>query len=161
VVLAVRAPWSASHAQTLLMSDGTDKVSLVARVEGDAGAFTAACVHLKWSETDDLPMRQLEQVLALVDERGPGPAVVAGDLNFDVVESSQWPSLTRMGWRSCYADDPSPTWCADGRARKLDALLVRGLDVLSVRPLAGVEPSTGLPSALEPSDHLPLVADVR
>ena len=158
VVLAARSSMTIDASETVAFDDGTDKVGLIARLTVAGRSLTVASVHLKWSETDDVPVRQLRMLMERIGTRGLLPAVVAGDLNFDIVASPVWSELSRAGWTSCYADDASPTWAADGRARKLDAILVRGFELRSVRPLPVINVEVGLPSDIEPSDHLPLVA---
>jgi len=161
VALAVRSPWRIDESQAWTLEDDSQKACLLARVSADgARSFVAASVHLKWAEPDDLPAGQLARVVTRIEAMGPGPALVAGDLNFDVVGSTTWPELAGKGWTSAYADDPSPTWSADGRARKLDAMLLRGIGIRRVEALPSINPEVGLPSASEPSDHLPLVVDL-
>ena len=55
-----------------------------------------------------------------------------------------------------------PTWAADGRCERLDAILFRGAVTLTVaEAVSALSARPGLPSESMPSDHLPLVARFR
>ena len=87
--------------------------------------------------------------------------VVCGDLNAtagsDVVKTFTSAGFLDVGPRGA-------TCVANGAARRIDFILVRAPH-LEVRaepaPLPGIEDSTSLPSADEPSDHLPIAAALR
>ena len=161
VVVAVRGGWQVTWTRPVPFLDGSDKVALMAGlVDGSGRAITVASAHLKWTADGDQPARQFDQLASEIEALGAGPAVIAGDLNLDLVRHPSWTALAARGWRSAYPDDGRPTWFADGRSEKTDGLFMRGVDATALLPVDDVATPPGLPSPDMPSDHLPLAATV-
>ncbi len=126
----------------LVYADGSGHVALLTEV---APGLVVANTHLKWHQ--GLP--QITELLRL------NPQVVCGDLNV----TSDDPVLKAL-CAAGFKDDgnPAPTAVANGKAKKID-------HVFSTLPMRAEPPPrvmdhTPLPSAEEPSDHLPLVVQV-
>lgn len=114
--------------------------------------------HLKWTPEGD---RQASEVAAALAAHGSeGPTVLCGDLNYAVAHHASTARLLAAGWRLSHPTGDMPTWAADGRRELLDAVLVGpGLTIERAHPIPTLPPG-GLPTAREPSDHVPLAADV-
>ena len=117
-----------------------------------------ASIHLKWDVNAEIPMVQLGHVLGEIGQLELAPTIVAGDLNVDPLRNRAWPFVA-PGWHVAHPDDARPTWIADGRSEKTDAILWRNWSSVQFQPYPDVPTLPGLPSATMPSDHLPLVAD--
>jgi len=160
VVVAARGEWSLAATTLVPFDDGSDKVVLLAELRDAQGrSLQVGSLHLKWTRDGDLALRQLTHVAGLV--RPDTPCVLAGDLNVDVVRHRDWAALAHAGWVSGYPDDGVPTWFADERAERTDAILLRGVRAVDALPIPPVEVVPGLPSEAMPSDHLPLAVTVR
>jgi len=143
--------------------DGSNRVALLATVRSwrEKTTFAAACVHLEWSEDGHSQAMELRYVLGLLDSRGYGRrAIVAGDFNLDLGASPLNAEVAAAGFRIATAPDRTATFVADGRAERLDDILVRGLDVMRAAPVPVVPVDPGLPSETVPSDHLPVSAEI-
>ncbi|MDI1480286.1 endonuclease/exonuclease/phosphatase family protein [Polyangium sp. y55x31] len=145
---------------------GDDDLALIACLTVDARPLHVATTHLTW-QPDSTPIDEhlgRRQMLELLAHRAAAPAdvtwLVAGDFN----ATSQSPVLAAAYERglaeSCRAQRPWDTTAINGRPRKIDYLL-HSAGRLDPRP--GVLPRLGrdtvMPSASEPSDHLPLTVD--
>lgn len=114
--------------------------------------------HLKWTPEGDRQASEVANALAALGR--DGPSVLCGDLDDAVAHHATTPGLVAAGWRLAHPDGRAPTWAADGRRELLDALLIGpGLVVAHAHAIPGL-PADGLPSGREPSDHVPLAADV-
>ena len=128
---------------------------------GDAGPqLTAMSVHLDWSPDPEERRLTLDAALAVLNDRPSDDAqLLAGDVNFDPHTHADWPRWAAEGWQTTHPMRDMPTWAADGRADRLDAVLIRGRLTVVERPrVAQVSASPGLPSEAHPSDHVPLSA---
>ncbi len=114
--------------------------------------------HLKWTPEGDRQATEVATALAAYGR--DDPTVLCGDLNYAVAHHATTPGLVAAGWRLAHPDGRAPTWAADGRRELLDALLVGPGLVVTHAHAIPVLPAGGLPSAHEPSDHVPLAADV-
>ncbi len=122
------------------------------RLAGSA-PLTAVSVHLPLREGERLA--HVRQVLA---EVGPGPLVVAGDLN-EPPSGPSWALLQRT-LLDAGADGP-PTYPARDPRRRIDAVLVSadvGVEQIGV---AGPEQGLWLADLRAASDHLPVLATLR
>lgn len=126
----------------LVYADGSNHVALLTEV---APGLVVANTHLKWQH--GLP--QLNELLTAK------PQVVCGDLNV----TGDDPVLQALRAAGFYADGAqAPTAVANGRAKKIDH--VYSILPLRAEPPPAVTDHTPLPSAEEPSDHLPLVVQL-
>jgi mRNA deadenylase 3'-5' endonuclease subunit Ccr4 len=123
-------------------------------------SMRAASAHLKWSPSADERRTTLDEAISRVSRGDAVDAeVLVGDLNFDPKAHDAWPAWAALGWRTTHPEDTAPTWAADGRCDRLDAILYRGgLRGIHDEPLARISAAPGLPSAEMPSDHIPLIA---
>jgi endonuclease/exonuclease/phosphatase family metal-dependent hydrolase len=160
VALLSRGEWRPVAHGVGSFDDGSEKVWLWATLEGPEGRAHVASVHLKWDASGTIPMTQLARVLDDLGGAGGEPVVVAGDLNADPLRLRAWP-FVGPGWSVAHPDDGRPTWFADGRAEKTDAILWRNWSSVRFEPYPDVPVDPGLPSAQMPSDHLPLIAELH
>ena len=128
------------------------KSALVADLQDEV---RVACVHLTWTGRDHgEPRRGVAQLERVLDW---SPDLVGGDFN----ALPQWPESQLMAARGYMSAGPQgPTCNVNQWLQPLDAIWIRGRS-LSSMPLPPIGPSTPLPGALCPSDHLPLLAIVE
>lgn len=143
-----------------------DDLALVAHLSFGGAALRVACTHLTWQPEETPAAEHLgrRQMLELLAHRASAPAgtiwLLAGDFNA-VSQSVVLDAAYQAGMaESCRDQRPWDTTAINGRTRKIDYLLYSA-GRLSPRP--GVLPKltrdTVMPSATEPSDHLPLRVD--
>ena len=132
------------------------------RPVGGGPQLTVVSAHVKWSPVQETRRERLDQALSGFAGRDDGAQLIAGDLNFDPHAHSHWPRWAAAGWRTSHPQTDMPTWAADGRCERLDAVLGRGaIADLTGEPVAPLVAVPGLPSEANPSDHVPLVATFR
>lgn len=113
------------------------------------GGDTVRVIGTRLGLSDAARLRQAEALARLA---GRGPAVLLGDLNAQAGDAALG-VLAAAGFRDAFAiagRDPAPTAPAREPARRIDWILVRGLDVAVARVLTGTA-----------SDHLPVTAELR
>lgn len=143
------------------LADGpSGHVFLQSLVGWGDGAVTVFNTHLKWDAPDAPPERrygsaQAAQLLVSMHE-GPFPIIACGDFNAEP-DGGILAAFRASGFEDPHPQD-QPTFNAAGPPRKIDFLLHRGRIAASVLPTPPVGPDTPLPSASEPSDHVPLAA---
>ncbi len=137
----------------------SNKVAVVARLEVDRQPLFVASLHLSWTADGRSQTDQLTAFLRTIDPFDAIPFVAAGDLNLDV---RRWPVWSEVASRRFSAAHPPgvPTWAAGGRAGRLDDILVRGVEVVDPLPIPPLGQRLELPNEVEPSDHVPLCADL-
>lgn len=128
-----------------------------------AGSLVVASAHLQWSPLPEVRAERLDRALAVLDARPETEAqMLVGDINFDPHAHAEWPRWAAAGWSTSHPQPDMPTWAADGRTDRLDAILVRrGVADLRGEPVPAISALPGLPSATFPSDHVPLAATFR
>lgn len=146
----------------LRYSDDTGHVALIAVVEHEDRPLAIANTHARWSPPDTPAaehhgVRQLAELVARRDEL---PWIICGDLNAGP-DSAAITSVLAAGFRDAYADQPGAVTCnANGALKRIDFILVTPeLATIAIAPPA-ITAETPLPSATEPSDHLPIAADL-
>jgi endonuclease/exonuclease/phosphatase family metal-dependent hydrolase len=125
--------------------EGDPKQLARVRITALAG-FDFHATHLGLTEAE-----RAVQVSAIIAAIGPGPSVLAGDLNAEP-DDDTIAALRAGGFRDVFEASgtaPSPTWPAAHPQRRIDWLWVRGLDVRA----AGVSDATA-------SDHRPVYAEI-
>lgn len=143
--------------RALRYPDGSGHVALLARLPG----WGVATTHLRWHRPDQPGSPgpdEMRALLALIPREQPW--LVCGDLNAPA--GSEVLELARAhGLRDAYAELPE-AWTANsnGRCKRIDFLLLG--EGLTGRPLPvpPIAVETPLPSASEPSDHLPIGVDL-
>lgn len=132
---------------------------LALRHRASGRTFELLNLHVRWSPDDTTQVDQTRAALAALDARPAADRIVCGDFNLDVLRSPLAADFAARGYSSAYPDDARPTWAADGRTQKVDALLSSpGLRLDDVLPLPPLTADPGLPSEEMPSDHVPLGA---
>jgi endonuclease/exonuclease/phosphatase family metal-dependent hydrolase len=136
-------------------------VALLVELELEGRALCVVNTHLKW----DPPARPAATRLGVLQARalgawlaGRSATVVCGDLNVGPADAVV-EALREVGFRDVFAGSEQPhTCCAHGRTSRMDHVLVRGDLHGTPGPAVDLSGLTALPSATEPSDHVPLVA---
>jgi mRNA deadenylase 3'-5' endonuclease subunit Ccr4 len=158
-------------ARTLAYGDGRGRrpdsghIALVLLLEWEGRPLAVANTHLKWDPpgtpaADRWGLRQVSQLLAERAALAPGCAawILCGDFNAGP-ESDVLGTLEKAGFASAYwGREHEGTCVANGRAKMIDFLC--HTPCLTARPLElpRIDDRTALPSELEPSDHLPILA---
>jgi mRNA deadenylase 3'-5' endonuclease subunit Ccr4 len=169
----VRDRLPVEEVRTLLYADGSTRparpssghVALLLRLRWDGLVLGIVNTHLKWDppETPECSRLGLRQVNQLLQERdGLLPKtegwIICGDFNV-TSENPIVATLTKAGFVDTYTGRESAHTClVDGTAKRIDYLF----HTPSLQARAGeVPPLTGhcqIPSAEEPSDHVPVMA---
>ena len=103
----------------------------------------------------------MHEILAMRErERDGVPWIVCGDLNArpdsDVVRAFE-----AAGFAHTHADAPAPTCNANRRAKLIDYIFFERPLAAEPRPVVPLDDTTPLPSATQPSDHVPVTAEFR
>jgi mRNA deadenylase 3'-5' endonuclease subunit Ccr4 len=156
----VRAPLVLRESSAIAYTDGSGHIAQIANVEVDGIVVRIANTHLKWHAPDVKPEErlsagQMRELLAA----SSGTAILCGDFNFEMT-SEVYAAMRAAGFVDPHAASPAPTCNPNGRAKKIDYVVARGL-VGAPLETPHVEDDTPLPSESEPSDHVPLRASFR
>jgi endonuclease/exonuclease/phosphatase family metal-dependent hydrolase len=116
-----------------------------------------ATTHLRWDKpgTPRHQRQGIAEAEALIAVLRDGPWVVCGDFNVEphdeVIEL-----FAAAGFRDACTGALGPTSNPNGRAKRIDHVLVRGDLRCEPLPLTAVADDTPLPSHAMPSDHVPI-----
>ena len=126
--------------------------------------LTVANTHLKWAPDDTpreehLGARQLDQLVALAETERSEGWLICGDLNC-TPHSHVLAPMRAAGFRDSHARALAPTCNANQEPRKLDHIFINEALVASATPITSINADTPLPSASEPSDHLPVEVEL-
>src|SRR5262245_7884071 len=160
-------------ADTLYYRDGrldvpdSGHLVLIGNFELEWGVIRVATTHLRWGQDNKPPEEHIgyRQIQELLDERfKPDQTacawIICGDLNAQsgdpVVRE-----LLDAGFVDAYAGREQATCNPNGKAKRIDYIFhTPGLSAEPAR-LMEIDDLTPLPSADEPSDHLPIMATFR
>lgn len=156
--------------ETLHYRDGEDgagasgHLALIASFETVAGPVRIANTHLRWQAATahadaHIGFRQARELLdRCVAMTPPAFATVAcGD--FNAPAESDIASLLRVrGYGDAYEPAPQPTCNPHRRAARIDFIFSTSGLRATPEPVPAIDGDTLLPSAAEPSDHLPITA---
>jgi endonuclease/exonuclease/phosphatase family metal-dependent hydrolase len=145
-----------------------DQLALLSHLRIGERRALVASTHLQWcpDDTPDAEHIGRMQMIELLDHvRASDPDaiwILAGDFNATSRSGVLEPALARGLVLSTRNQRPWDTCNANNRPRKLDYLLIRA-EQLEPHPgtLPRLARDTPLPSASEPSDHLPLRVEYR
>jgi endonuclease/exonuclease/phosphatase family metal-dependent hydrolase len=132
------------------------RIALVTDVDIMGSAFTVYNLHLESRANDALRVSQLREALADADRKRPqAPALVAGDLNFNISEGRTSELIEQSGFRSIFDQPPSYTRPARGffgNPRAIDWAFVSGrLEATAVQ----------VHTTVTASDHYPISFDLH
>lgn len=158
-----------THQQVLHFENadpGYDHIAQILCFEGPESAFRLGNTHLRWQRNDTPESKhqgvlQLTELLDAMDTLPASPRVICGDLNANAGS----PVIARARERGLrpppHEGRPADTAIINGRFRRLDWVLfeLRGMRGQE-RPLPSLKHVGHMPGAVEPSDHLPLHADL-
>ncbi|MBX3234000.1 MAG: endonuclease/exonuclease/phosphatase family protein [Labilithrix sp.] len=120
--------------------------------------LTVVTTHLKWEPDGTLPEahRGRAQLAELLDTWPSGVRIVCGD--FNAAPTSDVLALAKeRGLSDAYASlDDACTCNANGKRKRIDYVLHTAELRATPSPLPPIADDTPLPSATEPSDHLPI-----
>ena len=155
----------ARASRRLEYSDGTGHVALLVSLDLEGRLLGVANSHLKWDPPETPPgdqkgLAQIREVLDAIERFEPRCAgwVLCGDFNAEP-ESVALAEAAGRGWRDAYSGSRAPTCNPNRHAKRIDYLL--HTPELQARPAAlpALSDDTPMPSDVEPSDHLALMAD--
>lgn len=133
-------------------------IALLAMLRAGQATYQIATTHLRWDPPDThqdarWAIREIEQLLA-----GLVPidnAIVCGDLNVEPTDAV-YARLLAAGLVDPMAAALQPTANPNGRAKRIDHILV-GRDVVAQPlPIVSIADYSVLPSSEMPSDHVPI-----
>lgn len=128
--------------------------------------LTIVNTHVRWNPPDKrsrahIGVRQLEELVDELRARGPlDDVIVCGDFNA-TPDSDVVGRLLAAGFRDAFAALPDAYTCNPNQtAKRIDYLFYGPGLTATPRPLPAIDDHTPLPSRTEPSDHLPVVAEL-
>lgn len=156
--------------EALHYDDGDDgaaasgHLALIATFDSDAGPVRIASTHLRWQAASvraeaHIGFRQSRELLDRCSAMTPHAfaTIVCGDLN--APPDSDIAALFReRGFSDAYASAPQPTCNPHRRATRIDFIFATAGLLATPEPIPAIDADTLLPSAAEPSDHLPITA---
>lgn len=161
----VRAPLWVSSWLTIDLDGGPDRkaghIALIAVIAEKGRMWTLVNTHLKWDPPDTKPaqragLAQAKHLLAVL--ANTSCTVIAGDFNAEPEDAVLY-AFREAGFVDAHLATAA-TFVMEARPRKIDYLL-HTLDLRAFPlPTAALTPLSALPSKDEPSDHLPLLADI-
>jgi endonuclease/exonuclease/phosphatase family metal-dependent hydrolase len=173
-ILVRRAVAEVSHLSVMRYAAGRGKSDRLAvlgalRLAGDHKRLGIASTHLDWQRNQTTPEQhlgrlQLMELFAGYQALVPGcdARLIAGDFN-ETSQSCVLDEARRQGWYlGAKTQRPWDTTNINGRCRKIDYILYSTPELTPYpEPLASLSSYQPLPTAQEPSDHLPLVIGFR
>lgn len=139
-------------------------IAQVAVLEVEGKLLAVANTHIRWDPPGtprerQISLRQVTQLIGSRSQLAPECAgwIICGDLNADP-ESTVVEALRAAGFAFSHAENPAPTCNANREARVVDYLFFDQALAATPRPVVAVTNDTPLPSAEQPSDHVPVTA---
>jgi mRNA deadenylase 3'-5' endonuclease subunit Ccr4 len=155
--------------RTLYFRDGaggqdSGHLALVSTFNRQGSILHIVNTHIRWGAPEEqgdehVGFRQVRELLKQLDALPPALAcIICGDFNAEP-ESEIVSMIVRSGMRDAYAGAPQPTCNSNRHAQRIDYLFYRPAMEVVPMALPVIDDETPLPSADEPSDHLPIAAD--
>ena len=118
--------------------------------------------HLKYDAPETPPdlrtgQRQAEELVAKLRDGAQGHLVICGDFNAEE-GSAVMNVFAAYAYQDAHSCAMLPTCVANGRAQKIDAILCCICTRVEGVSTPAIDGATALPSATEPSDHVPICA---
>jgi len=140
--------------------DGSGHIALMSLLRFNGQTLGVANTHLKWAppgtcSEEHVGVQQARALAAVCTAHACDAWIVCGDLNC-TPDSELFASLQTASFEDAHEGALTPTCNANREARKLDHVLHTGRLVATPLPIAHIEDQTPLPSAVHPSDHLPV-----
>ena len=143
----------------------TRRIAQVASIDIDNRRLGIVNAHIEWDAPETAAEMQIapRQIALILNARAAMPAcagwIVCGDFNA-TPDSNAVAAMRTAGFRFSHVDRPSATCNANRRARTIDFIFHDGALVASPLPVAAVGDDTTLPGPEEPSDHVPVLAQL-
>lgn len=160
-------------AETFYYRDGRNgapdsgHLALIISFEREPGLIRVANTHLKWGQDNKPPEEHIgyRQIKELIDQRvNPDQTayvwIVCGDLNAESGDPAVR-ELLGNGFVDAYAGHEQATCNPNVRAKRIDYIFHTPNLIAAPAKLMEIDDFTPLPSADEPSDHLPIMATFR
>ncbi len=142
-------------------------IAAIASLRVDGRVLAVANTHLKWDPPGQprealVGVRQIEELIAARSRLEPDADawILAGDFNV-TPDAPVVAVLQSAGFHSSHLGEPAPTCVANNEARMIDYLFGDAALTASPQAIPPLTPETPLPSAGEPSDHVPVRATFR
>ncbi|MFN8609330.1 MAG: endonuclease/exonuclease/phosphatase family protein [Vulcanimicrobiota bacterium] len=149
ILTDLQGSWSQHH-----YSDGSGHGLLILNLPG----LTVATTHIKWDPPQARPgygLGQIQEALGRLN----GPAILCGDFNCECSDPILLKCL-EAGLSDAFAEvAPNHTFVKAGQPRRIDFVLHSyelPVHALPMKPVRGF-----LPDLEEPSDHLPLIVELK
>ena len=144
--------------------EASGHVALIVTLESASGLVRIANTHLRWQAATTraeahIGFRQARELVERCAAMAPTAfaTVVCGDFNAPP-EGDIAALFRERGFIDAYATWPQPTCNPHRRDTRIDYIFaMAGLDAVP-EPIPAIDGDTPLPSAAEPSDHLPITA---
>ncbi len=139
-------------------------LALTAHFEFEGLAVTVVNTHIRWDRPESrgrehVGYRQVIELLEWCPNEAPCWWVVCGDFNAEP-DSDLVAEVLSHRFTDAYGAAPQPTANSERRAKRIDYLFHSEAFVSKPTPLPEIADVTPLPSEIEPSDHLPISADL-
>ena len=139
-------------------------LALVLDFEFDVGMLRVANTHLKWDNKNKGRHLGYKQITELIDSHIKKDShsygwVMCGDFNAQP-NSFVIKEVLKNNFEDAYANKEQPTCNPNGRAKRIDFIFHSTQIVSSPTKLPTIEDTTPLPSEVEPSDHLAIMAEL-
>lgn len=145
-------------------AEASGHLALIGSFASDVGPLRIAGTHLRWqaatvSADAHIGYRQARQLVEHCRAMTPPvfATVVCGDLNAPP-QSAVVLHIDACGYADAYATAPQATCNPNRRPTRIDYIFATGGLVATPQTLPPIDADTSLPSAMEPSDHLPITA---
>ena len=144
----------------------TRRIAQIARIDVDNRRLGIVNAHIEWDAPETPAGAQIapRQVALLLNVRSTAPAcagwIVCGDFNA-TPDSNAVAAMREAGFTFSHVDRPAATCNANRKARTIDFIFHDAALVASPLPVAVVTDDSALPGPDEPSDHVPVVAQLE
>ena len=150
-------------ARVIAYPDGDGDIALVVSLQSAGRVIAVANTHVAWEPPDAPSSAQrrrgkIRQLLAECDGDAGQAWVVCGDMN-TTPDSKLIAAFRHAGFEYAHHRLPETHTCnVNGQAKTIDYLFYSAALRAEPQPLPRLSDETPLPSAAEPSDHLPVVS---
>lgn len=149
------------HQQRLAYTDGSGHIAQILRLSDADRELAIVNTHLKWDSRGTPRQRQwgYRQMLQALDALGPADGrIVCGDLNV-TPDSDVVSALRAANFDYTHRLCPETHTCnANAEPKLIDHIFWHGALDADPLPVPPMDAETPLPSADQPSDHVPLIA---
>lgn len=145
-------------------AEASGHLALIADFEGAEGVLRIVNTHLRWQAATargyaHIGFREAHELIDRCSGAMPAPFAVVACGDFNAPPDSDIAALFReRGFVDAYAAAAQPTCNPHRRATRIDYIFSTAGLVAEPESIPAIDGETPLPSAAEPSDHLPITA---